>query len=149
MMAELVGGEVASAVAIKLRETFTTDELAELYKDKPEQGQTYPSAFIHIVSAKSTPLLVNRAEQSFIVDIRCNPDPLNTDSNTWAQKIIAKLQYAMEYISVSTQNVKAISMNSYQEDKVLHFIVKYVFIVVRTPVSVPSMEKLTLTERVT
>lgn len=41
-MSALTGQEVVSAISAKLRNRFTTSQIAEIYKDKPVQQMALP-----------------------------------------------------------------------------------------------------------
>lgn len=147
-MSALTGQEVVSAISVKLRNRFTKEQIAKIYKDKPMQQMTLPCIFIHEVDATYRPELRNRGWWDYIIDIRCHPDTMRTNINTWGRGLAVMILETVEYIEVSGQRVKTQEVEWKMEDGVLHVIVKYSFRVYRTGDEVPDMQTLTHGERI-
>lgn len=142
-MAELIGDEVVSAVSRNIRASFGIQEIKAIYKNLPQQNITKPYAFIHQVNANHKNEMRNRAEWSFMLDVRVHPEDSRTDVQTWARNIALKLIEAINIITISGQAVKARSIEYKVEDNVLHFFVSYAFKVIKHTGDNPDMQTLT------
>ena len=142
-MSVLDGQEVISAISLKIRSTFTSEEIVKIYKDTPIQNMQKPCVFLHSVESDHTPRMRNRATWGFIVDVRCHPKDGSTDFQTWARGIAVRVINAVEQIQVSGQTVKASRIGWNTEGGVLHVIIKYSFGVVKSnEEEIPNMENL-------
>lgn len=147
-MSALTGQEVVSAISVQLRNRFTEQQIAKIYKDKPVQQMTLPCIFIHQVDAGHRPELGKSGWWDYIIDIRCHPDTMRTNIDTWSRGLAVMILETVEYIEVSGQLVKSQSTEWKVEDGVLHVIVKYSFRVYRVRDEVPDMQTLAYGERI-
>ena len=147
-MSALTGQEVVSAISEQLRNRFTEQQIAKIYKDKPVQQMALPCIFIHEVNAGHRPEFRNRGWWDYIIDIRCHPETMRTNINTWGRGLAVMILETVEHIEVSGQRVKIQDAEWKIEDGVLHVIVKYSFRVYRVGEEVPDMQTLTYGERI-
>jgi hypothetical protein len=146
-MFEVTIDSVVSAIATKIRQAFSINELKEIYKDKPSQDAVPPCAFIHQLNFEQTSEMRGRANRSHMFDIRIHPLENSNNYESWSRAISEKLVGILDTISVVGQQVKSSSITITFQDNVLHCIVSYNF-KVKTITSLPKMEDLTLIERV-
>lgn len=142
-MGALTGDEVISAVSLNIRSMFSEAEMQAIYKNLPQQNIKKPYAFIHLLDANHKNEMRNRANWSFMLDVRVHPKDNETEFDTWARLVAVKLINAINVITVSEQSVKSSSIEYKPEDNVLHFIVSYAFKVVRVECAAPDMQNLT------
>lgn len=139
---ELTGDVVISAIAVNIRNAFTTAEIAKLYKDTPMQNISKPYAFLHQINADHVNGLKEKGRWTFLVDVRVHPKDDQTDVHTWGRTVATKLVDTLNVITISNQYVKSSSMEWRVEEGVLHFIVGYSFGVVKVLAQTPSMNEL-------
>lgn len=147
-MAALTGQEIVSDIAKRLRSRFSKTEFAEIYKDKPVQSMKTPCIFLHSVDTTHTPDLKNYAWWDSIIDIRCHPGRMQTNTHTWARSLGPMIVDAVSFITVSNQQVKARNATWKVENDVLHVIVSYRYRVLQTLEDVPDMQTLIYGERI-
>ena len=145
-MSVLGGEDVVSAVSINIRRRFSRERIKALYKNMPQQNIQKPYAFIHQIDAQHQNEMRNRANWTFMLDIRVHPEDGQTDIQSWARGIALDLIEAINIITVSGQAVKARSIEYKVEEGVLHFIVSYSYKVLRVEDNVPDMQNLSYGE---
>lgn len=139
-MSVLSGEDVVSAVSINVRRRFSKDRIKAIYKELPQQNIQKPYAFIHQISAQHQNEMRNRANWTFMLDIRVHPQDFQTDIQSWGREIALDLIEATNIITVSGQAVKARSIEYKVQDGVLHFIVSYSYKVLRVEDDAPDMQ---------
>lgn len=142
------GTEIVSAVAIKLREHFTTSEIPNIYKDKPVQGMEKPCLFIQIVNDQSVRYTKNSFMRSYMIDVRFHPKDDDNMKDTTCSRISTSILDAVNTVNVSGLPVKAYEMNCRIEEEVLHCITTYRFKANEIEESLTKMKNLDLTEGV-
>lgn len=147
-MAVLTGQEIVSDLATRLRSRFSEREFAEIYKDTPVQSMKTPCIFIHTVETTHTPDMGKYAWWDNIIDIRCHPGKMVTNTHSWARIVGPAILDCVERITVSNQQVKIKRAAWRMEQGVLHVTVTYSFRVVQQPEDVPVMETITYGERI-
>lgn len=147
-MAALTGQEIVSELARCLRGRFSVNEFAEIYKDKPVQSMKTPCIFIHSVETIHTPDLRNYAWWDHIIDIRCHPNRMQTDIQSWARILGPVILDCVAQVTVDNQRVKAKSATWRVEDNVLHVTLTYSYRVRQKVEDVPDMQTLTYGERI-
>lgn len=140
----LTGEEVVTSVCRIVRASFNTVDIAAVYKEKPLQTVKCPFAVVQQIKASSKPELRNRAEQSYIIDVRVHPEITRTNTNSWLRSIGSKLEEALETLIIVGQNVRASSQEMHIEDSVLHVISNYSFKVVKILAPAVPMNTLTV-----
>lgn len=140
----ITGTEVASAVSKRIRDNFTAEEIKTIYINKPNQDaeENKPYAFIGIVDVMQNPELRQRANRSYIVEVRIHPPTYQDNINTWAAKIGEKLCFTLKDILVLDYPVKAVTMEYRVIDDVLIFTGTYRFKVIESVERLPFMETL-------
>ena len=138
----LTGEEVVSAISKNIRSGFSKQEIKAIYKNMPQQNTQKPYAFIHQISSDHQNEMRNRANWTFMLDVRVHPDDKQTDVQSWGRQIALRLIDILNIIIISGQAVKARSIQYKVEDGVLHFIVSYAFKVIRQETPVPDMQTL-------
>ena len=146
-MAVLGGEDVVSAMSKNIRQRFPKDRIKAIYKEKPQQNTQKPYAFIHQISAQHQNEMRNRANWTFMLDVRVHPQDNQTDIQLWARATALDLIEALNFITVSGQAVKARSIEYKVEDGVLHFIVSYAYKVLRAEDVGSDMQNLLYGER--
>lgn len=141
-MSVLGGEDVVSAVSINVRRRFSKERIKAIYKNLPQQNIQKPYAFIHQISAQHQNEMRNRANWTFMLDIRVHPKDNQTDIQSWAREIALDLIESINIITVSGQAVKARSIEYKVEDNVLHCIVSYSYKVLHLEDDVPDMQNL-------
>lgn len=147
-MAALTGQEIVSAIAKKVRQRFSTQEIAEIYKDKPVQSMKTPCIFIHSVETIHTPDFRNYAWWDQIIDIRCHPSKMRTDIHTWARSLGPMITECISYVESGSHVYKAKNATWRVEEDVLHVTATYSYRVMRTLEDVPDMKTLAYGERI-
>lgn len=141
-MAVLGAEDVVSAVSKNIRSRFSKERIKAIYKNLPQQNIQKPYAFIHQINAQHQNEMRNRANWTFMLDIRVHPQDTQTDIQVWARAIALDLVEAINIITVSGQAVKARSIDCKVEDNVLHCIASYSFKVIRVEDDAPDMQNL-------
>ena len=141
-MSVLGGENIVSAIAVNVRSRFSKDRIKAIYKNLPEQNIQKPYAFIHQINAQHQNEMRNRADWTFMLDIRVHPQDNQTNIQSWAREIALDLIEAINIITVSGQAVKARSVEYKVENGVLHFIVSYSYKVLHIEDEVPDMQNL-------
>lgn len=127
----LTGEEVISAIAIKIRESFTTTELAAVYKDTPIEDILKPCVFLNLVTVTHTPRMKNKGNRSYIVDIIATGSDDNTELYTWYSRLAERLFAVIDKITISEQTVRLIRAETNIENNELHLIITYNFNVIK------------------
>lgn len=144
----LNGQEVVSAIARNIRAGFTTDEIKEIYKDKPMQGMMTPCIYIQEVDMGHENQMRDSANWIFTIDVRAHAVEERTDKASWARSIQTRLISLINRITVSGQTVKSRSLRCRIEEDVLHVTLTYQFRVREVPIDYPDMEKLYYSETI-
>lgn len=147
-MNTLTGQELISSMAEKLRSRFSEQQIKAIYKDTPTQSVVTPYIFLHSVETSHTPQLRRYAMWDHIIDIRCHPEKMRLNIQTWARSLAIMIIDTVKYLTVSDQQVKAKSISWKVEDNVLHIIATYSFRVVEVPESIPDMQILEYGQRI-
>lgn len=129
-MSVLGSEDVVSAVCRNIRDRFSKERIKAIYKNLPQQNIQKPYAFIHQIDAQHQNEMRNRANWSFMIDVRVHPKDEQTDVQSWAREIAVDLTKTINTITISGQAVKARSIEYKVEEGVLHFIVSYSYKVV-------------------
>lgn len=148
MLQALNGQEVASDIAKRLRQRFTTQQFKEIYKDKPVQGMVTPCIFIHLVNTEQTRQMRNYWWREYLIDIRCHPPDMKTNTQTWSSTVAEMVVDCLTTITVSGQPVHCKDSDWHLEDNVLHVMLKYAFRVRKTAEEIPDMQDLTYGENI-
>lgn len=146
-MIALAGDNVVSAVSVNIRQKFSKAELKAIYKNLSQQNTQKPCAFIHQINFEHQNEMRNRANWSYMIDVRVHPEDNQTDVQSWAREVSLKLIEAINIITVSGQAVKARSIECKVEDGVLHAIASYAYKVVHVVDEAPDMQNLLYGER--
>lgn len=146
-MAALTGQEIVSSLAMQLRSRFSSQEFAEIYKDKPVQSMKTPCIFIHSVETTHIPDVGKYAWWDNIIDIRCHPGRMQTNIHTWARTVGPIIVECASVVAIDDQGVRAREATCRVEDDVLHVIVKYKYRVMHVTDDAPDMQTLTYGER--
>lgn len=127
----LEGTEVISALATNIRNAFTTTEIQAVYKDTPVQNILKPCIFLNMVSTIQQPLVKQRANRTYNIDIIVTGTDDNTELRTWFTKINERLLRVVDKITISEQTVKMTQGEANIENDELHLIVTYNFDVIK------------------
>ena len=146
-MNELQVDSVVSAIATKVYNSFTRQQIANIYKNKPVQGMVTPCAFIHEINVSQSNELGLRGNRHYILDVRVHPPQREDNINTWCRNIAEKMRSVLNIITVAGLPLKSNSMEYTIEDNVLHCIVTYSFKTVQK-IEAIKMKDLDYTERV-
>lgn len=144
----IIGGEIVSAIAIALRASFNTTELAAIYKNKNQQDFATPCAFIHQINRTHRNLMRGRGERSVIIDVRVHPSKTETKVDAWADVFGDKVANALNKIRVDQLILKTSNLETVVEDDVLHVIASYSFMVKEVALTEDQMQELNIEERV-
>lgn len=146
-MVELTGEEVVSAICKNVRDRFSISDIKAIYKNLPQQNIQKPYAFIHQINANHQNEMRNRANWTFMVDVRVHPADGQTDIQAWSRGIALKLIESINIITISGQAVKSSGIEYKVEDGVLHCIASYSFKVLRVQDEMTDMQNLSYGER--
>lgn len=127
----LEGTEVISALATKIRDGFSTTEIQAIYKDTPIQNILKPCVFLNMVSIIQLPMVNDRSNRNYTIDIIVTGADNNTELRTWFTEINEKLLRVVDKITISGQTVKMTQGESNIENDELHLIVSYNFDVIK------------------
>ena len=127
----LEGTEVISALATKIRNGFDTTEIQAVYKDTPTQNILKPCIFLNMVSTIQLPMVNNRSNRNYTIDIIVTGSDDNTELRTWFTKINEQLLRVVDKIIVSDQIVRMVQGEANIENDELHLIVSYNFDVIK------------------
>lgn len=127
----LEGTEVISALATKIRNGFDTTEIQAVYKDTPTQNILKPCIFLNMVSTIQLPMVNNRSNRNYTIDIIVTGSDDNTELRTWFTKINEQLLRVVDKITVSDQIVRMAQGEANIENDELHLIVSYNFDVIK------------------
>lgn len=127
----LDGTEIISALATKLRNEFTTSEIQAIYKDTPIQNILKPCIFLNMVTVVQNPLMRNRRNRNYVVDIIVTGSDDNTELRTWFTQILEKLFRIVDTIIIDNQVIKLKQGDSNIENDELHLVVTYEFGVIK------------------
>ena len=127
----LEGTEVISALATKIRNGFDTTEIQAVYKDTPTQNILKPCIFLNMVSTIQLPMVNNRSNRNYTIDIIVTGSDDNTELRTWFTKINEQLLRVVDKITVSDQIVRMVQGEANIENDELHLIVSYNFDVIK------------------
>ena len=147
-MASLTGQEIVSDAATRLRSRFSTNEFAEIYKDKPVQSMKTPCIFIHSVETTHNPELRGYAWWNHTLDFRCHPGRMQTNIHSWARVLGPAIVECVECLTVDNQQVKSSNATWRVEDDVLHVIMNYRYRVKQKTDEAPDMQDLTYGSRI-
>ena len=127
----LTGEEVISALATKIRNGFSTTEIQAVYKDTPIENMLKPCVFLNLINSIHTPLMRNRGNRNYMVDIIVTGADDNTELYTWYTKIAERLYGIVDTIIIDNQIVRLVRGESNIENDELHLIVTYNFDVIK------------------
>lgn len=127
----LEGTEVISALATKIRNGFDTTEIQAVYKDTPTQNILKPCIFLNMVSTIQLPMVNNRSNRNYTIDIIVTGADDNTELRTWFTKINEQLLRVVDKITISDQTVRMVQGEANIENDELHLIVSYNFDVIK------------------
>lgn len=148
-MPALTGEDVISGIAKRLSTKISIAELANIYKNKPQQGMVKPCAFLHQIDYAQTSEMRNRANRDYLVDIRVHPSEDEQRIQSWGAKLGEKIILAVSTIDISGKPVRVKRAEWKIESEVLHIFVSYSFKVIQEiEDTTPFMETLNHTERV-
>ena len=125
MSSILTGEEVISAIAIKLRAGFSSTEIQAIYKDTPTQDILKPNIFLNLISVTQTPLMNNKSNRLYLIDIIVSGSDSNNELYTWYNKVAEKIFGLVDNITISNMTVKMIRGEASIENEELHLIVSY------------------------
>ena len=148
MAKELNGQEVISEISTRLRARFNTTQFKEIYKDKPVQGMELPCIFIESVNTVFTPQLHRYSMWDYSIDIRCHPEKMRTNVETWARGLAVMIIETVSKLEISGQQVRATRFDWRVVDDVLHVYCNYSFRVIQTETPLPDMQTLLYGERI-
>lgn len=145
----LTGEEVISGIAIKLREEFKTTEITAIYKDTPVEGITKPCIFLNFINMVQVPLMRNKSNRNYLIDIIVTGNDDNTSLFTWYTITAERILRVVDKILIDNQVVKMVRGESNIENNELHLIVTYNMNVIKqSDVEDIKMRTRKLTERV-
>lgn len=144
----LTGLEVVSSISQNIYNSFSREDIANIYKDKPTQGMIKPCAFIHQIEASHTKEMRNRGSMTFNIDVRVHPKDGEQDIHSWGSRIGLRMTDALMGVTVSGQKVRPQNIRWTVQEDVLHVITSYDMKVISIEDSQPLMADLYNTERV-
>ena len=127
----LTGREVISALATKIRAGFSTTEIQAIYKDTPVENILKPCIFLNLVNIIQTPLMRNRANRNYMIDIIVTGSDDNTELYTWYTEIAEKLYTIIDKIIIDNKPIRLIRGESTIENNELHLITTYNFDIIK------------------
>ena len=129
-MAPLTGETIISAISLKIRSSFSTQEISNIYKNKPLQGMKTPSVFIHQINVNDENQMRNSSNRQYILDVRVHPSSHEKRVYSWLNNISERMRSVLNKIVVDNKPLKYNSIECKIEDDVLHCIVYYSFRVI-------------------
>ena len=145
----LTGEEIISALAIRLREEFTTTEISAIYKDTPIEGIIKPCIFLNLINMIQTPLMNNKSNRNYLIDIIVTGTDDNTSLYTWYNIMAERILRVVDKILIDNQVVKMIRGEANIENGELHLITTYNMNVIKhSSVDIIKMRTKKITERV-
>lgn len=159
MIGQITGETIKSAVAKCIVQNFTVDSVPpKVYKEQIVQGFTKPAFFIWIIDLAQSPLLGNRLEQTYQMNVRYHIDEKDNNKYQKLSHIGIQLLEALRTINVPigvmqagelveiNKPVRGRQMNFQITDDVLQVFVTYTIKGYIPEQEQPNMQTLTVNE---
>ena len=131
-MTEYLNGDtLISAVTRKIRDAFSKEELAVVYKNKPAQNTKTPFAVVHHVRSSLKSEMRNRSTWTTYIDVRFHNDSIKEDKETYYSNVGIKAMEALSVLDVFGGHYKASAIEMSTEEGVFHVFAVYNYKVIR------------------